>query len=147
MAAFSYENVCGFDVAVYDAFRVSGVERVGDFNGECDQRLIVERAAHDHVLQRQAIQILHRDETLALVFADFVDGADIGMVEGGGGAGFATEALQSLRVLRDIVRQELEGDKAAERGVFGLVDHAHAAATQLFNDAIVRDGLANHSVE
>jgi hypothetical protein len=25
-----------------------------------------------------------------------------------------------------------------------LVDHAHAATTELFQDAVVRDGLANH---
>jgi len=29
--------------------------------------------------------------------------------------------------------------------VFGLVHHAHAAAAQLFNDPVVRYGLANHA--
>ena len=29
--------------------------------------------------------------------------------------------------------------------VFGLVDDTHAAATKLLDDAIVRDGLADHS--
>ena len=32
-----------------------------------------------------------------------------------------------------------------EAGVLGLVHHAHAAA-QLLDDAVVRDGLANHGV-
>ena len=31
--------------------------------------------------------------------------------------------------------------------VFGLVHHAHAAAAELLDNAIVRDGLANHSRE
>jgi hypothetical protein len=31
-----------------------------------------------------------------------------------------------------------------ELGVLGLVDDTHPTATQLFKDAIVRDGLADH---
>jgi hypothetical protein len=30
--------------------------------------------------------------------------------------------------------------------VFGLVDHAHAATTKLLDDAVVRDGLADHGI-
>jgi hypothetical protein len=30
--------------------------------------------------------------------------------------------------------------------VFGLVHHAHAAATQLFDDVVMRNGLPDHSV-
>jgi hypothetical protein len=31
-------------------------------------------------------------------------------------------------------------------GVFGLVNHAHAATTQLFDDVVMRNGLADHPV-
>ena len=51
-------------------------------------------------------------------------------------------ALEDLGVLGDILREKLEGDKAAEFGVFGLVDNAHAAATESLHDAIVGDRLA-----
>ena len=94
------------------------------------------------MLQRHTIQIFHGDEALAFVFADFVDGADVGMVQGGGGAGFPAEAFQSLRICGHIIGQELEGDEAAERGVLGLVNHTHPPAAQFLDDAVVRDGLA-----
>jgi hypothetical protein len=42
------------------------------------------------------------------------------------------------------LRQELERHEAAELGVFGLVHHAHAAATELFPNAVVGNGLADH---
>jgi len=57
--------------------------------------------------------------------------------------GFATETLQSLGILRNIVRQEFERYEAPQLSVFGLVDHTHAATAQLLDDAIVRDGLAD----
>src|SRR5712692_3871359 len=66
------------------------------------------------------------------------------MVEGGGGAGFALEALERLAIARKLLGQKLQGDAAAEARVFGLVHHAHTAATELLEDAIVRDGLADH---
>jgi hypothetical protein len=47
-------------------------------------------------------------------------------------------------VLGELFRKELEGDKAMQLGVLGLVDHAHAAATEFFEDAIVGDRLASH---
>jgi hypothetical protein len=64
-----------------------------------------------------------------------------------GGLSFPAKAFERLQVLRHILGQELERDKATEGGVLGLLDHAHAAAAQLLEDAVVRDGLADHSVD
>ena len=68
------------------------------------------------------------------------------MVEGRSGARLAAEALQGLGIVGDIIGQELQGDKTMQPGVFRLVDDAHAAAAKLLDDAVVRDGLANHGV-
>jgi hypothetical protein len=67
------------------------------------------------------------------------------MVESGCSTRLAAKTFQGLGVLRDIVRKKFEGDKAAERGVLGFVDHTHAAATQFLDDAVVRDGSPDHS--
>jgi hypothetical protein len=75
------------------------------------------------------------------VLADFVNGADIGMVESGSGTGFATETFQRLWVLRYIVGEKFKRDKATERGVLGLVDDAHASAAEFLDDAVMRDDL------
>src|SRR5580693_7266454 len=68
------------------------------------------------------------------------------MIEGRGGASLAAEALERLRIARHFVGKEFEGDEAAEVGVFRLVDYSHAAAAEFVDDAVVRDGLADHSV-
>ena len=95
------------------------------------------------MLQGHAVEKFHGDEGLALLIVDLVNGADVGMVESRGRLGFALEAAQGLRIFGDIVGQELEGDEAAEFEVFGLVDDTHAATAEFFDDAVMRDGLAD----
>ena len=111
---------------------------------EREQGLDVQRAARDAVLQSHALEKLHGDEGVAFVLADVVNGADVGMVQRGGGLGFALETAQRLRVSGDVVGKKFQRDEAVQARVFGLVDNAHAAAAELFDDAVVRDGLADH---
>jgi hypothetical protein len=49
-----------------------------------------------------------------------------------------------LRVSRQFVGEKFEGDEAAKFGVLSFIDHTHAAATELLDDAVVRDGLVDH---
>ena len=62
---------------------------------------------------------------------------------GGGGMGVVYKA-EDLKLGRFVVGKELKGDKAAETCVLGLIHHTHPAATELLDDAVVRDGLADH---
>src|SRR3954467_14142900 len=68
------------------------------------------------------------------------------MVEQGGGAGLSAKALESNAVAGEAFRNKLDGDCTAELEVFGLVDHSHAAHSQLFQNAIVGNGLADHGL-
>ena len=78
------------------------------------------------------------------MFANVVDGADIGMIQRGCGLGLALKTRQGLRVSRDFIGQELQGDEAMQPRVLSLVNHTHPAAAEFFNDAVVRDGRADH---
>src|SRR6267154_2641622 len=98
------------------------------------------------MLQSLTVEILHYDEALPVVFANFVDGADVGMIERGGSASFAAEAFQCMRVLRQIVRKELQRNKTPEFGVLGLIYHAHSTATELFDDAVMRNSAAEEGI-
>ena len=97
------------------------------------------------MFQGRAVEEFHDDVVTVLVFADVVDRADVGMVQGRCGLGFAAEAFEGLGISGDFVGQELEGDEAMKASVLGFVDHAHAAAAEFFEDAVVGDGLADHS--
>src|SRR5579864_2664280 len=96
------------------------------------------------MLQRHAVEKFHDQEGMGVLLADFVDGADIGMVEGGCGLRLALKAGKCLGVFDDVVGKKLQGDETMEGDVLSLVNHAHSAATELLDDAVVRDGLADH---
>ena len=54
------------------------------------------------------------------------------------------EALEPLGILGHLLRQNLEGDLAiAASGVLGKIDLAHATRTQLFENPIMGDSLAD----
>src|SRR3982075_1393185 len=68
------------------------------------------------------------------------------MVQRGRRLCFALESCQGLRIFGDFIRQEFQRDKAMQSGVLGFLNHTPTAAAQLFNDAVVRDGLADHGL-
>ena len=75
---------------------------------------------------------------------NFVDCADVGMIESRSGPGFAPEAFECLRVSRQILRQKLQRDMTAEAEVFGFIHHAHAPTTELLQDAVVGYRVAKY---
>ena len=56
-------------------------------------------------------------------------------------------ALEGLWISRYFVRKELQRNKSVKTGVFSFVDHTHPTPADLFNNAVVRDDLADHSME
>jgi len=64
------------------------------------------------VLQCHAIQVLHGDEHLTVLLIDLVNGADVGVIQGGCRLRLALEAGQSLWIFGYLVRQKLQRDKS-----------------------------------
>jgi hypothetical protein len=75
-----------------------------------------------------------------------MDGADTWMIQGGGSLCFTVKAAHCLRVWREPVRKELQGNETVKLGVLSLVHNTHAAATELFQNAVVRNALADERV-
>ncbi len=57
----------------------------------------------------------------------------------GGGFGLTVEAFADVRVAEQVRRQEFQCDQALELRILGLVDYAHAALAELFEDPVVAD--------
>ena len=144
MTAPRDKDVRRLDVAMDDAFTVSGVQRVGNLGRQIEKQSDSMGVPRDLMLQGHAIEKLHGDEGASLVIADLVNRADVGVVQRRSCARLAAKAFQGLRVLCDLVRQELERDEAAKIGIFGFEHHAHPAAAELTDDAVMRDRSSDH---
>jgi hypothetical protein len=140
------ENVSWLDVTMDDAFGVSTIKRISDFDGQRQQRFLRHGATVDAMFQRDAFQKFHGDERMPVLFADVVDGADIGMIQRGGGLGLALKTCQRARIARNFRREKLEGHEAVQPRVLGLINHAHSATAELLQNAIVGDSLADERV-
>jgi len=99
------------------------------------------------MLQSDSIKKLHDDERLTVLLPDFMDGADVGMIQRGSSPSFALEAGARLWVFRHFIGQELQGNEAVQVYIFGLTDNPPPPATKPFDDAVMRYGLADHSRE
>src|SRR5438105_3935263 len=124
---------------------MGGIERIGDLYSQVKQQWQWQWVVGNALPQSRAIQILHRDKALVLRLADFVNHADVGMIEAGGGPRFPAEPFQHRGVFCDQLGQEFESHHPAQLNVLGLVHNAHTPAAQLLDDAIVRNGLADHA--
>src|SRR5690242_11453606 len=76
------------------------------------------------------------------MLADFVNCADVWMVQRRGRPCLTPEALESLLIAGDIIGEEFQRDKAAELRVFSLEDHTHPTAAKLMQDVVMGDGLS-----
>jgi hypothetical protein len=92
VSALSDKDIGRLDVPVDDAFCVGCVERVRNLDSQRQDQLGFHRSPIDAMLQSQPIQKFHGNERFAMLVVNFVDGADVGMVQCRGSLCFALEA-------------------------------------------------------
>ena len=138
------KDVRWLDVAVNDAFAMGGVERVGDLGAEIEHEVDGQRFSVDAVFEGLAFEIFHRQVGSAVFFADVIDGADVGVVQRRGSAGFAAEAVKDGKLTANLVGEKFERNETPQAGVLGFVDHTHSPAAKLFDYSIMGYGFADH---
>src|SRR5215468_10074318 len=124
MAARCDENVGGLYVPMNDALGVRRIQCVGHLNCKIKESFDGERSSLNAVLQRLAVQKLHRDEGLSPAFADLIDGTNSGMIQGRSSASLATKPFQCLRFPGQIYGQKFQGDGPAKSKVLSFINNA-----------------------
>ncbi len=99
----------------------------GDGRHQPRGRAQVARVTLDVRGQIAAVDELHAEIVLALVFADLVDWHDVGMVEVGGGFGFEAKTLEVGGRGQTPGANHLERQHAVQAELPGLVHNAHAS--------------------
>ena len=69
-------------------------------------------AAHEALLKRLALNVLHDQEIDAILMTDVMQSADIGMRQLRNGARFALQPLSQRRIRRKTRRKDFDSDRA-----------------------------------
>jgi hypothetical protein len=96
--ALRNKNVGGLDVAVHDAFCMRGIQSINNFDCQLKECFVIERVPFDGVLQSFALEILHGDEALRILFANFVNCTDVWVVERRSGTGFPSKPFERVGI-------------------------------------------------
>ncbi len=124
-------DVGGLHVAVQYARGVRCCEPSRNLYGVADRFRWPDRALCHQVAQGRAFHALHRDVKGAVLIRDVVDRNDIGMVQGGCGAGFADQPGDGGVSPDFAPRQCFQGDFTAQHEVGGRINLSHAASAEL----------------
>ena len=126
---------------MHDAEAVRVIERIGHLRDDVGDGGERQTPAAHHVLQALAFKKLHRDEGYAGVFAELIDGDDIGVIEAAGRFRFAQKTLFdfSQNFLRQLGVERLERDRTLDRGVEAVIHRAHRAAAELGDDLVAAE--------
>jgi len=115
--AVGEHDILRLEVAMEDAERVRRLETVCDLNTDREHQLDACRTARDQQIQRLAGDELHHDISFFACFADFVDGADIRMLDGRGQPCLAQYRRAHLTWGQQAAAQNLEHHRARQQGV------------------------------
>src|SRR5436305_1161327 len=83
--------------------------------------------ASAEIRERPPLDEFHAQIGPAAARAGVVNGADVRVIQGGGGAGLTAESFQPDGVAGAVFRKELERDRPVEAQLPRLVDDSHAA--------------------
>jgi hypothetical protein len=90
------EDIRRLDVPMDDSLRVCRIQGVGDLDAQIEHHLDLQRLARDPMPQRLPFQQFHGDEPSSIGFVNFVDGADVRMVQRGRSFGLPLETAEGL---------------------------------------------------
>ncbi len=142
------DDVGGLEIAMDDAPLVRMRQRARDLRAVPKYGFDGQAVERQHLGERTAVHVLHRDEHAAAGIADLVDGADVRMIEVRGRAGLVEEPAAILGCGRSgrSAANQLDRHGAVQALVAGAIDHTHAALAEAGLDAVLPERFADHRV-
>ena len=113
LSAAGAKNICRLDVAVDDSLCMGRIQGIRDVDADLEQIIRRQWTTRDPVFQRLPIQKLHGDEMPSLIFVNFIDRADVGMIERRSCACLALKTLERCPVAPHFFGKKLQSDRPA----------------------------------
>src|SRR6185436_19248142 len=128
-----------------DAVCVSGVESGKHLNDNLENLVETEFISFDEFPNRLTFDVFSRDVMNTGTFSDFVDGQNVGMLQGRCGPGFGLKSAKALFIGNEVRRKNLQRHRAIKPAILSEVNLTHAAAPEQFDD-LVGTNLAGNSI-
>ena len=159
-AVFSDHHVRRLEIPMDDAPLMGRGQGLRHRHREIEKAVDLEPLIGDQLVEPPSLDQLHDEKmngaavsdtlfaggALGLCLSHLVNGHDVGMAEGGDGAGLTLEAFEPIRVGCHLLGQHLERHLAPQLGVLGEIDLPHAARTELVQDLVVGELAADHRI-
>ena len=125
-----------------DALAVGRIQRLGNLDGDAEG-LTNRNGRHGETFgQRVSLEQLHHEKGNAVLLADVVERADVGVAHAGNCARFSLEAIELRVVDCACRRQDLDGDGSIEACITRAIDLAHATGAKSGDDFVGADPRA-----
>src|SRR4029077_5722517 len=92
--------------------------------------------------QRDSVEVLHREKSVAAFYIRVINGANIWMVQRGSSLCFSLEPLYRQSVLSHAADQKLQRDDPVQTDILRLIHFSHPTTAESFQNTVVRDSLA-----
>src|SRR5215471_19347430 len=122
-----------------DTSAMRGVQGIRELHAQIQGLVDRQWAALQPFPERLALKKFHNDERLAVVFAQIVDDADIGMIQSGSRPRLSAKSGEMLRIPSKLRRQRLDRDLAAKVCVTSLPHLSHPAFADGDEDLVMAD--------
>ena len=127
-AARRQEHVRRLQIAVDDAALVGVRDGADDLHRDVERPLARRALGRDQLAERLTLDVLHHDKGPVAVLGDFVDRADVRMVEGRGRTRLRENARRPLSIVLGVY--ELDRDRPLQAAVERQIDRAHASCPE-----------------
>ena len=122
--------------------RVGGIQRFGDLHREGEGAIDRKGTALQALRERLPLEKLHDQVGDAVLLTYVVERADVGMTQAGERSCFTVEPLQLRRLNATRRGQHLDGDRAPQAEVAGVIDLTHSSGTEAGQDLVGSDSRA-----
>src|SRR5438552_4004194 len=123
---------------------MGSIKRICNLNYNLQDLSTVERLSGDEVFKGMPFQSLHHNKRVPIRFINFMNSADVGMVQGRRSTCLALKSLQCLVIARQLWWKKLQSYISAQAEILGAVDHSHATASQSLLNAVMGNDGAYH---
>ena len=126
----------GLIVAVNYPCGVRGFERARHLNCHVEYLIKCQARVADIIAQRAALNKFRGDVIAPVLLPKVVDGDNVGMVQRGGGTGFALETTHALRIVQQLRRQVFQRRLPPKPLVLSQINCTHPAVPQLSHQPV-----------